>query len=228
MNDTTLTDSPLSAGRVEELFTAADGTFRFSRWGRPIAPVVFGVDDETLGPLKDAMAEVVAIANMEFAQTDPELGANLMIFVCQEWDDLDNVPNLDQMLPEYEILKASLKRTKANQYRTFSFDETGAIKTCVMLLRYDEHMAETTIQTLGTGQMVQAILLWGDEAFEDDSPIGIIPQNGMCIVKPGYAAVINAAYDVSVPPSATEASHAMRLAARASLLLKEMADAASV
>ncbi len=218
----------LSPGRVEDLFTTSDGTYRFSRWGRPIAPVVFGIDDETLGQLKDAMAFVVGIANMEFAETDPELGANLMVFFCQDWDELDLVPNLDKLLPDFAVLKASLKRTEANQYRTFSFDENGAIKVCIMLLRFDEHMADTTVQTLGVGQMTQCLLLWGDEAFEDDSPIAIVPQNGMCIVKPGYAAVIRAAYDPALPPSATDSTHAMRLAARAKMLLKDLPDDASL
>jgi len=222
--ETDLTDTPLNAGRVEQLFTAKDGTYRFSRWGREIAPVVFGVDDDTLGHLKDAMAAVVGIANMKFAETDPELGSNLMFFFCTDWDELDMVPNLDKLLPDFDILKASLKRSGANQYRTFSFDQNGGIRVCIVLLRFDEHMAETTIQTLGVGQMTQCILLWGDEVFDADSPIAIIPQNGMCIVKPNYAAVIRAAYDPTMPPSATDASHAMRLAARAELLLEDLED----
>lgn len=219
-----MSDIPLNAGRVEQLFTAKDGTYRFSRWGREIAPVVFGVDDVTLDHLKDAMAEVVGIANMKFTETDPELGSNLMMFFCQDWDELDMVPNLDKLLPDFDILKASLKRSGANQYRTFSFDDNGGIRVCIVLLRYDEHMADTPIQTIGVGQMTQCVLLWGDEAFTADTPIGIIPQNGICIVKPNYAALIRAAYDPTMPPSATDASHAMRLAARAELLLEDMVD----
>ena len=223
-----MSDTSLSAGRVEELFTASDATYRFSRWGRPIAPVVFGVDDDTLTHLKDAMSSVVGIANMHFAETDPELGANLMMFFCQDWDELEMVPNLDQLIPDFNILISSLKRTGANQYRTFSFDDTGAIQICIVLLRYDEYMADQPIHTIGVGQMTQCILLWGEEAFEDDSPIAIVPQNGMCIVKPNYAAVIRAAYDPALPPSATNSSHAMRLSARAKLLLDDIEDDSQV
>ena len=86
-------------------------------------------------------------------------------------------------------------------------------------------MAQTSIQTLGVGQMAQCILLWGDEAFKDTSPIALVPENGMCIVKPNYAALIKAAYDPAMPPSATETSHAMRLAARAGLILEDLIDA---
>jgi len=162
--------------------------------------------------------------NIIQTQPLPELGSNLMFFFCTDWDELDMVPNLDKLLPDFDILKASLKRSGANQYRTFSFDQNGGIRVCIVLLRFDEHMAETTIQTLGVGQMTQCILLWGDEVFDADSPIAIIPQNGMCIVKPNYAAVIRAAYDPTMPPSATDASHAMRLAARAELLLEDLED----
>jgi hypothetical protein len=220
-----LTETSLSAGRVQDLFTAKDGSYRFSRWGRAIAPVVFGVDDDTIGHLKDAMRSVVSIAEMDLADTDPEFGANLMIFFCQDWDELDIVPNLDKMIPDFDILKASLKRTGANQYRTWSFDDTGAIRLAIVLLRYDEAMADTTVQALGVGQMMQVILLWGEEAFDAETPIGILPQNGVCVVKPEYAAVIRAAYDPALPPSATDASHAMRLAARAQKLLDPDDDA---
>jgi hypothetical protein len=219
-----MSDNALPPGQVEKLFEAQDGGYRFSRWGREIAPVVFGIDDETLGHLKDAMASVALIAGMEFVETDPELGANLMMFFCTDWDELDMVPNLDQLIPDFDVLKSSLKRTGANQYRTFSFDEHGSIKVCIVLLRFDEHMAQTSVQTLGVGQMTQCILLWGDEAFKDTSPIAIVPENGMCIVKPNYAALIKAAYDPAMPPSAVATSHAMRLAARAGLILEDMID----
>jgi hypothetical protein len=216
-----VTDSKLSAGRVQDLFTAKDGGYRFSRWGRAIAPVVFGVDDDTIGHLKDAMTSVAGIADMDLSETDPEFGANLMIFFCQDWDELDMVPNLDKMIPDFDILKTSLKRTGANQYRTYSFDDDGAIRLAIVLLRYDEAMADTTVQALGVGQMLQVILLWGDEAFDAETPIGIL-KNGTCVVKPEYAAVIRAAYDPALPPSATDTSHAMRLAARADKMLDSL------
>ena len=76
--------------------------------------------------------------------------------------------------------------------------------------------------------MLQTITLWGDNAFDGESPIAIVPQNGMCIVKPAYAALVRAAYDLSLPASASEGSHAMRLAARAGLLLKDITDETSV
>ena len=37
---------------IETLFTRSDGTYLCARWGRPIAPMVVGVQDETLAVIK--------------------------------------------------------------------------------------------------------------------------------------------------------------------------------
>jgi len=62
----------IDAPFVENLFAHSDG-YRFARWGRPIAPVVFGVDDATLNVMKDAIAQTVAVTGGALAETDPEL-----------------------------------------------------------------------------------------------------------------------------------------------------------
>ena len=56
------------------------GNIFFARWGRPIAPVVFGVQDKTLVTLKTAIQSLTIIANHEMAETDPELGSNAIVF----------------------------------------------------------------------------------------------------------------------------------------------------
>ena len=52
----------MSPQEVEAFFTRSDGSYVFARWGRPIVPVVFGVDDATLGVVKGAIEAVVALA----------------------------------------------------------------------------------------------------------------------------------------------------------------------
>ena len=64
---------------VARFFTRSDGSYRFARWGRPIAPVVFGVDDATLSVIKGAVEAVAVLAGHEMAETDPELGANWLM-----------------------------------------------------------------------------------------------------------------------------------------------------
>ncbi len=62
--------------------------------GRPLVPVVFGVEDASLAVFKGAFEAVVALAGHRMAETDPELGANLMVFCFREWGELLEVKDL--------------------------------------------------------------------------------------------------------------------------------------
>ena len=197
---------------IENLFTRADGAYVFARWGRPIVPVVFGVDDASLAVFKGAIEAVVTLASHQMAETDPELGANLMIFFCREWDELPQVPHLDQLVADLAPLVQKLKQADANQYRIFRFDEAGAIRAAFVFLRMDEHMAAVAADTLALSQAVQTILLWSDRAFTDQSPLALVADKA--VLRPEIADVIRAAYDPVMPSAAQDASHALRLAAR--------------
>ena len=83
---------------ITALFTRSDGSYLFARWGRPIAPIVFGVEDATLQVVKGACEAVVALAGHKMAETDPELGANLMFFFFRDWAELLDVPDLGRMI----------------------------------------------------------------------------------------------------------------------------------
>jgi len=197
---------------VEKLFTRADGAYVFARWGRPIVPVVFGVDDASLSVFKGAIEAVVTLAGHQMAETDPELGVNLMIFFCRDWDELPEVPNLDQLVPDLVPLVAKLKKADANQYRIFRFDDAGAIRASFVFLRMDEHMAAVSADTLALSQAVQTILLWSDKAFDDAPPLAMIEDKA--VLRPEIADVVRAAYDPVMPAAAQDASHALRLSAR--------------
>ena len=82
------------------LFTRSDGAYLCARWGRPIVPVVFGVDDATLSVVKGAIEAVVALADHRMSDTDPELGVNLLMFFFREWDELLETPDLDRLVPD--------------------------------------------------------------------------------------------------------------------------------
>ena len=198
---------------VARLFTRSDGAYLFARWGRPIAPVVFGVEDQTVSTLKGAIEAVVALAGHQMAETDPELGANLMVFFFREWDELTETPNLDRLIPGLAETVERLKAVEANQYRSFRFDEAGAIQAAFVFVRMDAEMARVPAETIALSQVVQTILLWSDTAFTDASPLAAAPGQP-AVLKPEIAAVIRAGYDPILPASATNASHALRLAAR--------------
>ena len=146
----------MSPEEIKAYFTRNDRTFTFARWGRPIAPIVFGVEDETLSLLKGAIEAVTELATHSLSETDPELGSNLMVFFFQDWKELCDVPKLDQIVPELGSLTLKLEKAQANQYRFFRFDEAGGIKACFSFIRMDEHLNAVSGEALCLSQTVQS------------------------------------------------------------------------
>ncbi|NIZ61411.1 hypothetical protein DL239_10530 [Sedimentitalea sp. CY04] len=200
--------------QIEQLFTRNDGSYAFARWGRPIVPIVFGVEDETLKVVKGAVEAVATLAGAQMDELDGELGANLMFFFFRDWDELLAVPDLGRLIPDLEPLVARLKAADASQYRAFRFDDQAAIQAAFVFLRMTGEMAEVPAETLALAQSVQVILMWGDRAFAETSPLAVLPETGATILRPEIAGVIAAAYDRMMPPSAEDKSHALRLFAR--------------
>ena len=209
----------LTPAAVTALFTRADGSYLFARWGRPIAPVVFGVTDASLPAIKGAIAAVADLAGLPMTDTDPELGANLMVFFVRDWDELIETPNLDRLVPDLVPLVARLRTAEANQYRIFRFDPEGGIKACFVFLRMDAQMAALDAGTLALQQMVQSVLLWSDRAFTDRSAL-LRGPDGTVLLRPEIGALVRAAYDPVLPSAADDPSHALRLYARAGAIPK--------
>jgi hypothetical protein len=202
----------MQTDQIEQLFTRADGQYLCARWGRPIVPVVFGVDDATLATVKGAIEAVVTLANHKMAETDPELGANLMVFFFQDWTELLEVPNLERLIDGLGPLVTRLRAADANQYRVFRFDEGNAIRAAFVFIRMDDALQQVPAQTLALSQAVQVILLWSDRAFTDRSALAV--AGGATILRPEIGALIRAAYDPVLPAVATDPAHALRLGAR--------------
>ena len=204
----------MGPGEIEALFTRGDGTYLFARWERPIVPVVFGVDDASLGVFKGAFEAVVTLAGHRMAETDPELGANLMVFAFRDWEELLEVRDLGRLVPELEGLVARLAAAGANQYRIFRFEASGAIKAAFVFLKMDESLASMEAETLALAQAVQTVVLWSDRAFDGTSPLARVGSR--VILRPEIGAVVRAGYDPVLPVMARDPSHALRLAARVS------------
>jgi hypothetical protein len=203
----------MTADEIEALFTRSDGTYLCARWGRPLAPIVFGVEEQTLEVIKGAFEAVCTLAGHQMTETDPELGANVMVFFCRDWAELLEVPDLGRLVEGLEPLVARLQAADANQYRVFRFDPDGGIKACFVFLRMDTHLGSVPADTLALSQVVQSILLWSDAAFTDKSPLAQL-DGGRVILRPDIGEVIRAAYDRVMPVAATDPSHALRLHAR--------------
>ena len=206
---------------IEAYFTRSDGQYIFARWGRPIAPIVFGVQDETLLTLKTAIQSMVVLANHELVETDPELGANAMFFFFLSWDELLEVNDLDRILPDLGNLVERLKSTHANQYRFFRFDIDGGIKAVFTFICMDENLTSVPAEVLCLNQVVQMFLLWSDDAFKDNSPT-LITKKGGVILNPIIGDIVRAVYDPTMPLVSTDKSHALRAQARVDLLRKKV------
>ena len=201
---------------VEQLFTRADESFAFARWGRGIAPVVFGVEDETLGLIKGAIDAVCRLAGHEMTDGDAELGSNFMWFFFRDWDELLEVPRLGDMVPDLEPLVGRLKDADANQYRAFRFDDVGAIKACFVFLRMDDSLSALPADTLALSQATQSMLLWSDTAFKTQSPLALVGET--TVLRPEIGQVIAAAYDPILPVSSQDPTHALRMFARIGIM----------
>lgn len=202
----------MNAEAVAALFTRSDGSYLFTRWGRPIVPVVFFVADATLAVVKGAIEAVVLLAGHRTAGTDPELGANLMVFFLRDWAELLVVPGLDHLVPELAVLCARLEARAANQYRLFRFEASGATKAAFVFLRMDAALTAVPAEDLALARAVQVICLWSDRAFGSGSPLARV--SGRAVLRPEIAAVIRAGYDRVLPEAARDAAPALRLAAR--------------
>ena len=200
---------------IEAMFTDAKGAFRFARWGRPIAPIVFVVDDSTLNIFKGAVEALSALTQHPLAETDFELGVNLMFFMFKSWDELSDLPDLDRLVPELDQLVPKLKSQGASQYRLFRFDDQVAIQACFVFICMDWPLADWPAESLALVQASQAFLLWGDQAFAERSPLARLP-NGADILRPDVGDILRAAYAPELPHVAHDASFSLRLFARVS------------
>lgn len=202
----------MTPDQIAALFTRPDGTYAFARWGRPLVPVVFGVEDATLAVVKGAIQAVAGLAGHTLADTDPEQGANLMIFFVRDWDEVLAVPDLPRLVEGLDARVPRLRAEGATRYAQMRFDADGAIRAAFVFLRVDAAMAEVPVQDLALAQAVQVILAWAEGAWASRAPLA--RANGVAVLRPEVAALIRAAYDRRLPVASSDPSHALRLFAR--------------
>ncbi|WP_304618130.1 hypothetical protein [Paracoccus sp. (in: a-proteobacteria)] len=191
----------MTADEIEHLFTCPDGRFSCARWGRPVAPVIFGMADESLDIFRAAMRAGFAHAGHPMVETDPEMGANLMLFFMRDWSELDAVPDLEALTGQAGLparLAAAGGGSGAYQYRIFRFDPDGGIRACLGFLRLSGALAEAHPAQLAETVMMRSALTFARDVR----------------VSPQLAALIRAAYDPVLPVASSDPSHALRLAAR--------------
>lgn len=187
----------MTPDQIAPLFTRADGRYLCARWGRPVAPVIFGLADESLDIFRAAIRAAYAHAGHPLTETDPEMGANLMIFFCRDWHEMEDIPDLDLLTGDPD-LPARLADQGADQFRIYRFDGDGGIRACLEFVRMSGALADAH-----PAQLAEALAMRSLLTFAQD----FVPS-------PGMAALIRAAYDPVMPVAGTDPSHALRLAAR--------------
>ncbi|MFD1882715.1 hypothetical protein [Paracoccus pacificus] len=187
----------MTPDQIAALFTRPDGSFLCARWGRPVAPVIFGLSDESLAVFREATRAVFAHAGQPLTDTDPEMGTNLMSFFVRNWDELAGVPDLDA-LTGVPGLPARLAQAKADQYRLFRFDPDGGIRACLTFVNMGGALADAHPGILAETLAVRSALTFA---------VDVTPT-------PELAQLIRAAYAPMLPVAATDPAYALRLAAR--------------
>ncbi|RJE80644.1 hypothetical protein [Paracoccus sp. JM45] len=187
----------LTADQIQTLFTKSDGSFLCARWGRPVAPVIFGLADETLDIFRSVIRAGFNHARHPVVETDPEMGANLMVFFVRDWAELAGVPDLAE-LTGIADLPERLAGQSADQYRLFRFDDNGAIRVCMVFLNMSGTLADAHPAALAERVMMQSALTFATDFTADEQ----------------MAALIRAAYDPVLPVAVDQPVHALRLAAR--------------
>lgn len=190
-------DDALGPDAIEAHFTNPDGRFLCARWGRPVAPVIFGLSDESLDVFRSALKAALAHARHPLTDTDPESGVNWLLFAVRDWEDLASLPDLDQMTGQTDLAQR-LGQQNADTYRLFRFDEAGAIRACFTFLNFGGDLADAHPGQLAEKVAMASLLTWAEDITPD----------------PQLAALIRAAYDPVLPSVAHDPSHALRLAAR--------------
>lgn len=187
---------PFEPDQIAALFTR-DGRYLCARWGRPAAPVIFGLAEETLDIFRNVTRAALAHAGHPLAETDPQMGANLMTFFVRDWDELADVPDLAQLTGQ-DGLPQRLKGQAADQYRIFRFDADGGIRACLSFVNMSGPLADAHPARLAETLVMRSLL-----TFSHD----IAPSRDL-------ADLIRAAYDPALPLAATDPAHALRLFAR--------------
>ncbi|MDN3712362.1 hypothetical protein QWZ10_12445 [Paracoccus cavernae] len=181
---------------IAALFTR-DGQYFCAKWARPVAPVVFGLADESLVIFRDVVSAVLRDIRQPMMETDPEMGANFMVFFLRDWAEMDAVPDLVELTGQSD-LGARLAARQAEEYRLFRFDADGSIRSCLTFLNMGTRLAQAHPAQLAETVAVRALLTFATEVN----------------ATPALAALLRAAYDPALPVVARDPSHALRLAAR--------------
>ncbi|MEM8753215.1 MAG: hypothetical protein AAGF90_09585 [Pseudomonadota bacterium] len=218
--------------RIQNLFGGGEpGAFKFARWAGPIAPLIVGLDDKGTRLFEEAIGAMAEVAGLEVEDIDPEMGANFLVYVMAEWAHAARAPTLPNFLPDLPALVERLEAADANRYRVFAFDDQGAIRAVITLLRYDENMRAAPVDYIALTEAALGVLVYDEAGAASDRPVvmarfenGDGEEDARAVLSPWHAMLIRAAYDPAIPAGSKDPSLALRLAARILVAHEEEAE----
>ena len=145
------------------------------------------------------------------------MGANFMVYVMSDWAHATRAPNLPNFLPDLPALIQRLTEANANRYRVFAFDDAGAIRAAITLLRYDEQMQAAPVDYIALTEAALGMLVYDEAGVAADRPVVMArfeDDDARAIMSPWHAMLLRAAYDPAIPAGSKDPALAMRLAAR--------------
>ncbi|MEX2518471.1 MAG: hypothetical protein WD969_03965 [Paracoccaceae bacterium] len=208
-----------TAARIRRLFgDEGRETFKFARWGCAIAPAVIGLDEPGGRLFGEAIKLVANVAGVQMEDIDQEMGANFLIYVMQDWAHASRAPNLPGFLPDLPALIERLQAASANRYRVFAFDDQGAIRAAITLLRYDDQMRAAPVDYIAMTEAALGMLVYDEAGVAADRPVVMtrLDEDGeaRAALSPWHARLLRAAYDPAIPAGSKDPALALRLAAR--------------
>ena len=101
------------------------------------------------------------------AETDPEQGANLMVFFIRDWAEIAAVPGLDQLVPGITGQAAAASGGRCRAISPYPVRGRWRDPGPLCLLRMNGALGNLPAADLALTLAVQALLLWSDGAFAD-------------------------------------------------------------
>lgn len=212
--------------RIKLLF--GGDAFKFARWGCPIAPAVVGLDEAGGKFFGQAIKLLADHVEHPLEELDPEMGANMLVYVMEDWAHAARAPNLPNFLPDLPALIERLNAANANCYRVFAFDDQGAIRAAITLLRYDEGMRAAPVDYIALSEATLAMLVFDETGASEDRPVIMVQlkegEDPRAVLSPWHARLLKAAYDPTIPAGSKDPALALRLAARIGVMDSDEAE----
>ena len=206
---------------IQSMFTVKNKFF-FSRWSGNIVPMILGVNDFSLGLFKKKLISILSCLPIQIDEFEIEKKANYVFIFFKKWDELYNLPNIEEIIPDHLSLLKSLSFKNPSQYRRFYFDKNGGINFCVFLIPIEKEIDESSYEELIIQILIKSILIWSEEFQNFKNFYFFNSKKGEFCLSNDFLSFLKACYDPVLPDKTNDASHSLRIFARYKLNMENL------